>query len=253
MNNVPKNRQKQCYRRMVKHLPEVSIAFQKLGKDGSITDTGTKSMRAVTLFQTLKINDEPSRRGTICALEIVDLVDKQIHAEAAAVLGTVNGHEFAQHLVAVLTADRRARIKRRGFRQCVSTTLANCGPKGCLTSAFNRQAFNVKNQRKLATAHLRKVRSKFGNFCMKGQNRLQVATRFLELGVLLGENSMSLLECNFVKRAETRLPGRTGPGTGCAHGAWCCAGRTLVQQALVARVGLLFGPRSGFPPLWARV
>ena len=188
-------------------MPDVSVSFQRLEKDGSITDMGTKTMSAVTLLQTMKVNDEPSDRGTVRALQVLDLVDKKTRVEAAAVLGTVNGHEFGQHLVAALTADPRTCIKRRAFRQCVNTALSNCGPKGCFTNSFNRQAYNVKNQSEVAKARLRKVRSKFGAFRMKGQNRLQVATAFLELGVLLGKNSMALLERHLVQNADTRLPG----------------------------------------------
>ena len=50
-------------------------------------------MSAVTLLQTMKVNDEPSDRGTVRAFQVLDLVDKKIRAEAAAVLGTVNGHK----------------------------------------------------------------------------------------------------------------------------------------------------------------
>ena len=92
LNNVPKNRQKQFYKRLGK-LPDVSISFKRLEKDLSITDMGTKTMSAVTLLHTMKVNDEPSDRGTVRAFQVLDLVDKKIRAEAAAVLGTVNGHK----------------------------------------------------------------------------------------------------------------------------------------------------------------
>ena len=73
----------------------MSISFKRLEKDLSITDMGTKTMSAVTLLQTMKVNGEPSDRGTVRAFQVLDLVDKKIRAEAEAVLGTVNGHKNA--------------------------------------------------------------------------------------------------------------------------------------------------------------
>ena len=96
LNNVPKNRQKQFYKQLEQHLPTVSTRVERLQKDGSITDLGTKSKEAVKLLQSMKINDGASDPGTVRALEILDKVGKNIRAETLAVLGAVNGHDFAR-------------------------------------------------------------------------------------------------------------------------------------------------------------
>ena len=70
---------------------------------------------------------------------------------------------------------------------------------------------------------------------MKGQGRLQMATHFLDLGVLLGKKSMALLERHVVETAESRLPGWVREqgalmGPGAVRGGNCWNKRWLRQH-----------------------
>jgi len=81
--------------------------------------------RSHTSLQTMKVNDEPSDRGTVRALQVLDLVNKSIREEAA-VLGTVtarNSDNIFLQLWQLTPAHVLNAFKRRDFRQCVDTTV----------------------------------------------------------------------------------------------------------------------------------
>ena len=92
LNNVPKNRQNQFYKRLGK-LPDVSISFKRLETGLSIRTWEPKPWAQSHYCKLWKWMMSPSDRGTVRAFQVLDLVDKKNRAEAAAVLGTVNGHK----------------------------------------------------------------------------------------------------------------------------------------------------------------